>query len=436
MQSETELGAIIYESPRPRMLIRGFVEEPDLVRRLSELCPTVKHVSALNEVRQAEWDILVTDSPISRHGQGWSELADLHLGVVYRPSKMEHWTQVERRHDWNAQITSGTGIISQEIRRVKGLPGRIAELSHEQLEPLLRSRESHQHYFIHGQGTESSPQIQPFIATPDGHILAGRYRRSEDSEGWLIPADAPDLDLWVKAALGEWHSLNPDRFPGLPDWAQSPHWMTQRELTISDDIENVRKRRAEILEELDEKEMELRARLSEARNEADSYERALLTAQSDDLKSAVQKVLLELGFRVLDSDATAPPDDHLEDLQIGDPDSPDWVCLGEVKGYSKGAKTEALTQFLRFNSRYMTSHGKVPDACWYIVNQFMNRDPSRRQLVLNGKDDDVEAFGSAGGLVLDTVELFKLLGAVRRGDLQAAQAREALRSGTGRFRTP
>ncbi|MFJ6373234.1 hypothetical protein ACIQK5_34265 [Streptomyces virginiae] len=212
--------------------------------------------------------------------------------------------------------------------------------------------------------------------------------------------------------------------------------MTQQELAISEDLDTLRRHRAEILRELEGKEEALRTRLSTARSEGDSYERALLTSQSEELKSAVQRALLELGFRVIDSDASAASDDHLEDLQIGDPDSPGWVCLGEVKGYSKGAKTEALTQFIRFNSRYMARHGESPDACWYIVNQFMNRDPSRRQIVLNGKDDDVEAFGSGGGLVLDTIELFKLLKAVREGGLKAGQAREALRTGTGRFRSP
>ena len=170
-------------------------------------------------------------------------------------------------------------------------------------------------------------------------------------------------------------------------------------------------------------EQALRDRLKSAVEAADEYERALLTTQSDELKDAVLRALIEIGFIVVDADLDAKKDDHLEDLRISDPNESGWIALGEVKGYTKGAKTEALTQFLRFNARFVQENGRLPDACWYIVNQFLGRDPSSRQLALNGKDDDVKAFAAANGLVLDTRELFKLLSFVRKGSISPSDAR-------------
>jgi hypothetical protein len=64
-----------------------------------------------------------------------------------------------------------------------------------------------------------------------------------------------------------------------------------------------------------------------------------------------------LGFNIVDADAKAAADDHLEDLRGTDPDAPGWVTLVEVKRYAKGAKTEALSQFLRFQKHHQQRSG-------------------------------------------------------------------------------
>jgi hypothetical protein len=66
----------------------------------------------------------------------------------------------------------------------------------------------------------------------------------------------------------------------------------------------------------------------------------------------------------------------------------------------------------------------------------LGRDPSTRQPVLNGKDEDVAAFAAGGGLVIDSVTLFNLLRLVQEGKMEAAKARELLRSATGKFDIP
>lgn len=437
MQDAVEFGAIVNTSPRPRMLIMGFEGESDLVDRITELCPTVRRIEGLHEVRHAEWDLLVTDQGIATVGNGnaWLRLAP-HIGLIYRAPMKTFQAIVEGRREWSARIGVRGGLVSQEIRRVKNLPDRVESLVHELLEPVLTVRDRHQYFDYTNGDREGLPTIAPFVVSPDGHVLAGRYRRSDESEAWLLPHDVPEFAEWVIAALGEWHLLAPERFPGVPDWAKSKKWMTSDELRIVEGMEEVRRRRTAALAGFDSEEADLARKLADARDRADGYERALLTSQSDELKFAVLKAFEELGFEVEDADLSADSGDHLEDLHIGDPDVSDWVCLGEVKGYTKGAKTEGLTQFIRFNMRYMQRTGKAPNACWYIVNQFAKRDPSRRQPALHGKDEDLRAFGAANGLVVDTVDLFKLLRAVREGNLTPTEARTLLRASRGRFTMP
>jgi hypothetical protein len=212
--------------------------------------------------------------------------------------------------------------------------------------------------------------------------------------------------------------------------------MTVGEKLVVDKMSKLRAERAAVMEQYEVRERDLSENLEAARASADSYERALLTKQSDELKYAVMRALQQIGFDVTDADLSAVSDDHLEDLRIADPDEPNWISLGEVKGYSKGAKTEAFAQFIRFAVRYAAVNGTPPNAMWYIVNQCLGRDPSSRQPALHGKDADVAAFAASGGLVIDTVVLFEILQRVEDGSLDPKEARRHLRESCGRLTVP
>ena len=367
MAEEIEGGAVVNTSPRPRMLVWGFSKEEELVAELLRLCPTSRHIESLRQVRQAEWDVLVTDGQLQQtfENSGVTLRVEPHLCVIYRSASSEYSVRVEHRPGWKTSISSRPGVVSQEIRRMRNLPERIAMLVHEKLEPVITQRRSHliyEHRSVKIPATATAPRIVPFIATADNVPLAGKYDRSDSSEAWILPADTPEFATWVQAALAEWHSLAPARFPGVPDWSNQPAWLTTEELAITSEIAKVEQERAEQLDRLQKIENELRARLSLTRESADKYERALLTTQSDELKNATIRALEEIGFTVVDADENADPDDHLEDLRITDPDVPNWIALGEVKGYARGAKTEGLTQFLLFNIRYTAKTGKNTDA--------------------------------------------------------------------------
>jgi hypothetical protein len=426
--------ALINTSPSPRVLILGFDDVATLEEDLRKFAPTVSRIQSLEEVRQAEWDVLVTEEGL--HG------VEDSLCVVFIPPTDLAGITVDYRTSWDKQIEMSSGHISQELKRVSPLPERIRRLAHEELEPTFKSRQSHEYFcttqsyqgLLSGNHKGSVPELEPFLLSGDDRVLAGRFRRSGCAEAWLLPSDTPNIHLWVKAAIAEWHQLDSKKFPGTPDWAEMPAWMTIAERCITSDIgvleEEYEKATLRYQDQLTHLQNQFRT-LSE---EADSYQRALLTTQSDTLKDAVARAFKDLGFDVEDRDSSAGQGDDLEDLRLTDTSAPGWVCLVEVKGYSKGAATAAISQFIRFNSRYYLENKSLPSGNWYVVNQFLGRDPLERQPVLHGKDEDVQAFAEGnGGLVIDTVDLFRILDRVASGNLLPGDARASLRSSTGRY---
>lgn len=429
---------LINASPRPRLLVWGLEERKSIVESMLALAPTSKYIRNISEVRQLEWDVLVTDKCITD--------AQAHLFVLYIAPESAEMVRVDDLNEppgrvWNDALKFGQISVAQELKRIRKLPERVAELSKEQLEPIVKARPRHRIFFWWAKPTRHSqhlelPKIQPFIATADNEILAGRYKREGGSEVWLFPPDTPDTAVWLRTAMAEWRHIAPERFPGLANWTTEDEWMTPSERAAQKTIMKLEAEHEEAIRCYEERRLELKNQLAKAHEEGNAYERALLTTQSDELKVTVSRALSEIGFVVRDADESNAPDDHLEDLQVFDPAAPEWIALVEVKGYTKGAKTEALTQFLRFNKRYVMHHGKTPDAEWYVVNHFLARDPYSRQPVLHGKEEDVQAFAQGGGLVIDTVTLFKLLMDVRSGRTDVEAIRAHMRESVGHLIQP
>lgn len=427
---------LINASPRPRVLVHGF--DDDVVSRIGEFVPTVRVlVEGLDEVRQEEWDALITRSDLT----GAAE----HLfAVVQAPGQISgYWTaEAIAPGLW---IRLYTGHVAEELLRYKDLPDRVAQLTHEILEPIAKARDSHTYFTedrsrpvvrsasgaIAVPAEKFKPELRPFLATADKHVLAGSYKRRHGAQVWLLPEDVPDVVPWVRAAVGEWHHLDATRFPGLPDWSHEPHWQTHRERRYATGLASLDAERRNINDYFDRRASQLRSELDSARSDADLYERALLTADSDELVEAVIRALRELGFIVDNADDHAQPGDNLEDLQIADPDQPNWLVIAEVKGYTKGASTAAFQQLARFSKRYLQRTGTSPDAEWYIANQFRKQDPSSRQQMLHGKGEDVQVFAADGGLIIDTAVLFRTIEQVRADALTAAEARAHFRTSSG-----
>lgn len=80
----------------------------------------------------------------------------------------------------------------------------------------------------------------------------------------------------------------------------------------------------------------------------------------------------------------------------------------------------------------------MPDAAWYVVNQFRSQDPASRPRALASNDPEIAEFSESEppGLVIDTVELFKLWQAVGDKRVSQEEARTLLTTSTGRFEAP
>lgn len=156
---------------------------------LTSRVPTWKHVDHLHEVRQEEWDLLVTDQRLAFLTHGGSpavknEVAE-HLCVIHVSSgNLLSSTMID--------VVKGKFVVrvkdghpGQEMKRVSGLPERLEIVTHEELEPVVLKRDRHQWFDIGGDASIRARnadfrdlQVTSFLELVDGSVLAGRYKRS------------------------------------------------------------------------------------------------------------------------------------------------------------------------------------------------------------------------------------------------------------------
>ncbi|MBW3669793.1 MAG: hypothetical protein KY443_11345 [Actinobacteria bacterium] len=213
--------------------------------------------------------------------------------------------------------------------------------------------------------------------------------------------------------------------------------MTPEELWALRSLDAAKEQRDRALRTLDAEVAQREAELEAKRAEADRGPRRLLTAQGDDLVQAAVGALTDLGFEVLDMDTVWSEGDKLEDLRVRLPGG-DWTAVVEVRGYAKGAQQRDLLRIGRFVLRYLRELETMPDAAWYLVNQVRSQDPASRPKALASNDPEIAEFseGESPGLVIDTVELFKLWQAVVHKRVSQEEARTLLTGSAGRFQAP
>jgi hypothetical protein len=288
----------------------------------------------------------------------------------------------------------------------------------------------------------------PLLTTSDGKPLAAIYSHPDIAEVWWVPVDEDhaetfDFVAWISAALEFWHREDPERFPGPPDWARSREWMTREELQLLVAVEEARADLERQQIELSERVAAAESALADAQARHDDQERVLLTSQGEELVVAVRVALESLGFDVDDIDQKRAEEDRerggnprpkLEDLRVVDPDT-SWLALTEVKGYGGGGKTTDFQKIGRFIGIYQSqNNGSLPDATWYVVNQFLGTPPGTRPLLMENQAEDVTVFAeTANGVLVDTRDLFLLCQRVARDELTKDEARQMLMDARRRF---
>lgn len=274
----------------------------------------------------------------------------------------------------------------------------------------------------------------PLLENADGQAIAVLYRPHRGArEVWYFPEEASDaMEAILRVAFTEWNTQDPRRFPSSPDWTSNVRWMSaaqhEQVLAVQAKINHASKQVEHWTSEVREAEVKLDELSGDI---GQSPQRKLLMATDDDLVQAVAYAFKALGFNVVDLDEqTEEGKAKTADLSVSEDD---WTAIVEVKGYTKGAKSNDLMDVIKHRRSYERRYRSDVQNMWYVANIFRNQSPESRPKIFAGADDQLSSFADPDGLAIDTRELFDLLKQVESDELSADSARAVLKNSTGRF---
>lgn len=417
----------VYNSrPRPRVLFEAL--PPDLAQELAALVPTAHIVLEGEEVHESEYDLLVTCAANAGERSGHLHVLSFgatQLDSVRPPKGLEAF-------GWYV-TTRSRRTLAREVTITAEADGEVRALLERTIVANMPPGEKYAWELPAGGkavtlmelGTEGLPYA----------LLWSRGSEDGSPMSLVVPPETTDHRAWLVLFLRLLNKMHPDTFPGDPDWTLAPAWSTAGTLTKRDELTKLHEERSKLLAELEAKERAAAAQLEDARAADKVGYQRLLTADGDELESAVQDVLTELGFTVqnMDGHHDQVTKAKLEDLRVSDPEDPEWIALVEIKGYTKGAKTNDVTQILGRPMRsYILETGREPSTVWHIVNPERTVDPSRRKDAIPS-DLDLEALTDASGALIETRQLFLALRDVQSGKADAAALRHSLKNALTRW---
>lgn len=415
------LGLILntynYE-PRPRVL---FEDVPsDIYEELSKLVPTSQLIRSDEKIYEAEFDLLVTYSDYA--GSRYDKLHVLSLGASslgLTKTKASRYSSVTRTDSTLAREATMSPNVDSELRKL--IEDTVIQTLPQGEKPT----------WDYPMGILDTPtaflslgvEMAPYL------ILMKRTAAKDSSQLLALPDHVDNIRSWFVWFLKYLHSLSPDIFPGEADWASSPNWTTadtaKLYTTHSAKIAELNSliAKAEEVTNLSKTELE-NALLIDA-----TGLQQLLTEDGDALETQVIEALTLLGFEATSMDAhhVSKGGAKLEDLRISDPSDPTWFCLAEVKGYSKGVKTNDINQITgKPLIAYIQSIGSAPSALWHIVNFKRTIDPSTRGEAVP-RDLDLEHLHTLQGKLIDSRQLFLAVKDFQMGKNTAQEIRHSLK---------
>ncbi|MBX9244321.1 hypothetical protein ICW40_05805 [Actinotalea ferrariae] len=410
------------DAPHPRVLFESVADET-LLTSLTALAPTNGVLGEdVLKVHASDWDLVVSFHPQPEQPEGVHVLA--FGGANFGQTYFGHSWYAPRRNlalharsvvvPDNLQGPLRSLVQRSVIARDPG-PGRVG---------LSGLPPGKGRFNLAVAGTEREP-------------WAAFFRRREGAWVWALPEETTDHVAWLASVLELLHDVDPDRFPGSPDWQRKHTWgtpETRRAITALATIDN--QRRA-ILDELASREARARVELELAASEAASGPQRALTADGPDLETAVAGLLTDLGYMVeqMDSHHSLESGGRLEDLRVSVPGQA-WTCLVEVKGYTSGARVRDVPRITgRPSVRFAATEGRAPDAVWHIVNAWRGTEPGTREVAVP-QEHDLAVLAEAHGCLIDTRDLFAAWRDVREGVADADAVRSSMQAAVGRWRWP
>lgn len=409
--------------PRPRVLFEAL--PPDVAQELAALVPTAHIVKESEEVHETEYDLLVTCA--NNAGRRSVHMHVLSFGSMYLDGILDDalmgYITPDRKNRTLASEAHIPASVDTEVRVL--LEGTV--VAHiPPGEKLTWNR------LGTGKFTtllELGKERYPYA------LLWSRSLREDSASSLVLPAETTEHRAWLVWFLQHLKKIDPETFPGDPDWTLAPTWSTAATLRMHEELTQLHAERSQLLAELKLKERAAASKLEDARTADKVGYQRLLTADGDELESAVHDVLTEFGFTVqnMDGHHDQVTKAKLEDLRVSDSEDPDWAGLVEIKGYTKGAKTNDVNQILGRPMRaYILETGKEPSTVWHIVNPERTVDPSTRKDAITN-DLDLEGLTDAGGALIETRQLFLALRDVQSGKVDAASIRLSLKNARTRW---
>ncbi len=250
---------------------------------------------------------------------------------------------------------------------------------------------------------------------------AGRAR----GESVLVAVPrAANLAAWFHTFLTDVHENDPVRVPHPPPRLGHPaDWYTPQEKGLAGRITATTDRIGRLKREREQ----LRADLVTAGEQADMGIRRVLWADGEELVAGVTEILTSLGFRVRDMDSElAPGSPKGEDLRLTLDGPGEWEALVEVKGYTRGTKTNDARQIRAHRELYIQETGRLPDLTLWIANPHrLVPDPSLRPAPDRNVADAASNVGTVHVLVPD---LYRQWARAADGEIQASDVIQQLAS--------
>lgn len=248
--------------------------------------------------------------------------------------------------------------------------------------------------------------------------------------GLFVPSDANHRRVFAEfLRFLNWYNL--DSVPTAPPRLSiEAGWLSPLQTDLTNQREAVR----DEIDTLEQSAEQLDQEIGRIQEEGEDGTRLLHDA-GNSLAAAVLSTLTDLEFEVEDLDAQRDDDNDPRkgDLLVTDP-SDDWTAIVEVKGYQKGARVNDLRDVRRHQVEWSKETNRQPDGVWWVFNDHTRIGAvGERPEPLQGSRERLESDNIVG---IPTRSLFQLWRAVRLHTMDAAAARQLLKSLDGELLDP
>ena len=293
----------------------------------------------------------------------------------------------------------------REMQVSRECPGNYSTLASELIRAINESKEA-------PPTIATSPDYitngTPLIVTTSGKPVALRAsitpRQGRDEGNCTDPIvlmlpPVTNLDPWFTAFLADVHAVDPGRVPQAPPRLSNPQdWFAPEEQALADKIAAIESE----LANLEEARNRLKVALEEAGERIDKGVRSAIWEDGDELVEAVGHILQDLGFTVRNMDVELSPNDSKrEDLRLTLDCHSDWEAIVEVKGYTKGTRSNDARQIREHRELYIAEEGRAPDLTLWLGNPFRMMNPDLRSAPTQDLRSRAEMIGCVYALTTD-----------------------------------